>query len=343
MNTRVSLDRLTGWIRAVLEMEGVPRAIARAEAEIMAEADLHGVPSHGVRMLPGLVQGLRDGRATRDPQLRMLRDRGAVLMLDCDRGPGRFTSAHAMGRAVGRAREHGIGFCLAINTTHWGRGHAYALRAARNGMVGVCATNAMTNMTAWGSDRPVLGNNPLAIGVPRRPEPVVLDMAMSQAAVGKIGTWVREGKRAPLGWGVDSAGQPTDDPARILESNRLLPSGDHKGAGLAVMLELLTAGLSGERLSQEMVQADSSGLDPRATKFFMAIDPECLGGLATLEGRVEDLSAWLHEHAGVPVTLPGDRGIETRKKYLEEGIPIHEAIVSALAGLRPVFPQSAPQ
>lgn len=334
----MSLDQLFGWIRAVLESEGAPPRVARVEAEVMAEADLYGVPSHGVRMLPGLVKGLHDGRVTRDPQHRLLRDHGAVTLLDCDMGPGRYASTHAMGHAVARAREHGIALCLAIRTTHWGRAHAYALRAARSGMVGLCATNAMTNMTAWGSDRPLLGNNPLAIGVPRGDAPLVLDMAMSQAAVGKVGTWLREGRKAPPGWGLDSHGQPTDDPAKILESGRLLPCGDHKGAGLALMLEMLTAGLSGGPLSQEILKVDSSGLDPGSTKFFLAIDPESLGEPGTLGRRADDLVRWLRSRAGVPVTLPGERGLEARSRHLEKGIPIHPAIASALASLHPPPP-----
>jgi LDH2 family malate/lactate/ureidoglycolate dehydrogenase len=336
----ISLDQLFGWIRAVLQSEGVPPGVARVEGEIMAEADLHGVPSHGVRMLPGLVEGLRDGRVARDPRLRALRDGGAVTLLDCDLGPGRYTSAHAMGHAVARAREHGIALCLAVRTTHWGRAHAYAMRAARNNMVGLCATNAMSNMTAWGSKGPLLGNNPLAIGVPCGAAPLVLDMAMSQAAVGKIATWLREGRRAPGGWGLDSRGQPTDDPAQILKSGRLLPFGDHKGAGLALMVEMLTAGLSGGPLAQELFERDRSGLDPGSTKFFLAIDPESLAESGTLERRAQDLAKWLRAQAGVRVTLPGERGLEARRVHLEKGIPIHPAIASTLTSLRPAPPWS---
>jgi LDH2 family malate/lactate/ureidoglycolate dehydrogenase len=335
---RVTLDQLAEWIRAVLESEGVPSRIAWIEADVMAEADLHGVPSHGVRMLPNLIQALRLGQATRNPNLRVLRHHAAVMLLDCDHGPGRYTSARAMGHAVARAREYGIGFCLAIRTTHWGRAHAYALRAARNGMVGLCATNAIPNMTAWGSARPVLGNNPLAIGVPQPGAPLVLDMAMSQAAVGKVGTWLREGLRVPQGWGLDREGQPTDDPAKILESGRLLPCGGHKGAGLALMIELLTAGLSGGPLSHEIVETDRSGLDAGSTKLFLAIDPECFGEPGTLARRSGDLAAWLRAHAGVSIKLPGDRGREARRRNLEEGIPIHPAIASALTSLRPCPP-----
>ncbi len=97
------------------------------------------------------------------------------------------------------------------------------------------------------------------------------------------------------------------------------------------MIELLTAGLSGGPLSQEMIEVDSSGLDPGSTKFFLAIDPEALGAPGTLAGRADDLARWLHAHAGVPITLPGERGLEARRRNLEEGIPVHPEIAAALA------------
>src|SRR5208283_3144831 len=153
-----------------------------------------------------------------------------------------------------RAQRAGIGACLATCVTHWGRAHAYASRAAQAGMIGICTTNAIPNMLAWGSSRPLLGNNPLAIAVPRGggQEPIVLDMAMSQAAVGKIGTFLREGKKVPADWGLDASGQPSDDPAAILSSRRILPFGEHKGAGLALMMEFLTGALCGGLFSFEI-------------------------------------------------------------------------------------------
>src|SRR6185369_1596118 len=127
-----------------------------------------------------------------------------------------------------------------------GRAHAFACQAAQAEMIGICTTNAIPNMLAWGSTRPLLANNPLAIAVPRGnkaqpPEPFVLDMAMSQAALGKIGTFLREGKPVPAGWGLNARGKPSVDPAAILSSGKVLPFGGHKGAGLAFMMELLTA------------------------------------------------------------------------------------------------------
>jgi LDH2 family malate/lactate/ureidoglycolate dehydrogenase len=330
---RIGHGALVDAIGLVLAREGVAEPIGRIEAELMAEADLLGVPSHGVRMLPGLVTALRDGRCKTNPVLSVTRERGAICVLDCGHGPGRYTAVQAMSHAIDRAGKFGAGVCLATRTTHWGRAHAYAFRAAQAGMIGLCTTNAIPNMLAWGSTQPMLGNNPLAIAAPRGPgkPPVVLDMAMSQAAVGKIGTYLREGKPVPPGWGLDASGRPTSDAAAILECGKLLPFGEHKGAGLALMMELLTGALAGEPLSQEIIQQDSTGLDPGATKLFLALDVGAFVDRERFSQRVEDLISLIQAiEPGLEISLPGGRGWQTRDRYLAEGIPIHPDIAASL-------------
>ncbi len=330
---RVKHETLVALISKALLQVGVPPTIYETEAEVMAEADLLGVPSHGIRMLPGLVQALKDGRANPNPRLMLLRERAATCLLDGDNGPGRFVSSRAMQMAVERAKEFGVGVCLATRVTHWGRAHAYAYRAALAGTIGLCTTNAIPNMLAWGSSRPLLANNPLAIGVPRASgqDPIVLDMAMSQAAVGKIGTYLREGKKVPPGWGLDSSGQPTDDPAAILSSRKLAPLGEHKGSGLALMMELLTGALAGALLSQEIGHADSTGLDPNSTKLFLALDVAAFVDKDRFAERVQDFLNYLQSaEPGLAVSYPGERGWQTRQRYLAEGIPIHSEIAAQL-------------
>jgi LDH2 family malate/lactate/ureidoglycolate dehydrogenase len=244
-----------------------------------------------------------------------------------------------MQQAMARAKHAGIGACLVTRVSHWGRAHAYASRAAQSGMAGICMTNAIPNMLAWGSTKPLLGNNPLAIAVPRGSgrEPIVLDMAMSQAALGKIGTFLREGKKVPSNWGLDAEGKPSDDPATILAGRKILPFGEHKGVGLALMMELLTGALSGGLLSNEILRGDATGLDSGSSKLFIALDISAFVEMERFGERVEALIAWLHQaEAGLTITLPGERGWQTREDNLKEGIPIHAEIVKQLetAGVR---------
>ena len=332
---RIPHERLVAVIDDTLALIGVPSSIRETEAEIMAEADLSGVPSHGIRMLPGLVRGIREGKANPRPQIKLVRDHGATCVMDGDNGPGRHTSLKAMMHAVGKAKSFGIGACMATQATHWGRSFAYAYRAAQAGFIGICTTNATPNMLGWNSTRPMLGNNPLGIGVPRPGhDPVVLDMAMSQAALGKVGTFSREGKPAPAGWGLDQNGKPTDDPKAILASGRLLSFGDHKGAGLGLMMELLTGALSGMLLSQQVVEHDQTGLDPNTSKLFIALDPGAFSSGGQLGERIEQLAQWLGEREpDIVITFPGDRSWQTRAEYLKNGIPIHRDIVEQLRGI----------
>ena len=330
---KIQHAQLIGVIAKALADAGVPAPVCAIEAEVMAEADLLGVPSHGVRMLPGLVRGIRDGRVAANPKIKIIRERPASCVLDGDNGPGRFVSVQAMQHAVERTKRSGIGACLATRVTHWGRAHAYACRAAKAGVIGICTTNAVPNMLAWGSTKPLLGNNPLAIAVPRGrgQEPIVLDMAMSQAAVGKIGTFLREGKKVPANWGLDPAGQPSDDPAVILAGKKILPFGEHKGVGLAFMMELLTGALSGGLFSHEIAQADTSGLDAGSSKLFLALDISAFVDAERFGRRAEDWIAWLRQaEPGLTITLPGERGWQTRAKNLVDGIPIHAEIAAQL-------------
>ena len=330
---RFSAEALRRAVTEALAREGVPPHVREVEAELMVEAELHGVPSHGLLMLPRLVEGLRARRANPDPRIRVIRDAAAVCVMDGDRGPGRYVGVQGMRAALERARRFGIAACLVTNSTHWGRAHAYACLAADEGFVGVCTTNAIPNMLAPGSSRPVLGNNPLAIAAPRGGgrRPIVLDIAMSQAALGRVGTAAREGRDVPLGWGLDGDGQPTSNAEAILTSQNLLPMGGHKGAGLALMLEILTAALGGSLLSHEVADADTSGLDAGSSKLFVAVDVGAFGDPARFEARVEDVLAHLREHVSGPdAVIPGERGWRARAESERDGIPVHPGVIAAL-------------
>lgn len=329
---RINYGELCKKISEQLQAAGIPALRADVEAGVMAEADLLDVPSHGVRMLPGLLAAIAEGRVAAAPELQIQRDMGAICVMDCGNGPGRYASVMAMQTAADKARQFGVGVCLAKRTTHWGRAHAYASRAAQAGFIGVCTTNAIPTMAIWGAKKRVIGNNPLAIGVPgiSAQEPVVLDMAMSQAAVGKVTTWLREGRELPSNWGLDANGNPTSDAKEIL-AGAVSPMGEHKGASLALMMELLTAALAGAAFTQDILARDTSGIDPEATKIFIALDVRAFIEPEIFQNRVTDFLQYLDKEAA-PFQYPGERGWLARRKNLIEGVPLHEEIVSQLRG-----------
>lgn len=322
---RIEYRDLVQFFRDALKVAGAPAHVAEVEAEIGAEVDLCGVHSHGVQLLRMTVQYIRNGTINSDPQVTVLTEYPASVLAETDRGIGRYVSATGMDMAMKRAEAYGIG-CVAIRgVAHWGRGHSYALRAARAGMIGLAFTNAFANFPAWGTRAPSLGNNPMAVGIPAGAgeAPVALDMAMTQAAIGKVRDIATEGGRVPLGWGLDEQGNPTDDPKAILASRRFLPMGEHKGSGLAFVIDLLTGGLAGGLLCFEQGTggrpSDSEG---GSTKLFIAIRPYG----TWLHERIASLKAHLKAAPPAPeqgeAQWPGEGSFRRRAEYLAEGIPI---------------------
>jgi LDH2 family malate/lactate/ureidoglycolate dehydrogenase len=332
---RIPYSQLLAAVSDALCAAGLAAEQAAIEAEVMVEADLLEVPSHGIRMLPPLLSALRDGRVSVSPQIGVLRDFGAVCSMDAGNGPGRYASWRAMQAAMTKAEQYGIGLCVLSHATHWGRAHAYASRAAQSGLIALCVTNAMPTMQAWGSLKAVLGNNPIAIGIPGvvADEPLVLDMAMSQAAVGKVGTWLREGKPLPEGWGIDASGHPTSDANAILQGGAVSAMGGHKGMALSFMFELLTGALTGGLLCHQIGAQMQGGIETESSKLFIAIKPEALIDISVFSAQREALLAYLRQDATSPAgafLYPGERGWLARRANLHEGVPVHADIVTQL-------------
>ncbi|KPK90846.1 MAG: hypothetical protein AMJ94_08385 [Deltaproteobacteria bacterium SM23_61] len=354
MKSIVKVKDLLAFIEQVYLKMGASEADSQISAEVMVEANLCGVDSHGVRMLPGFVTLMRNGKIKPQGRIQTIKETPVIAHLDADLAPGHVVSVQAMKMAVEKAKTSGIGFVLVRNSTHWGRAAYYPVLAAREGCAGICFVNTESNMPYWGTRAPRIGNNPLSIGVPRASgEPVVLDMAMSQAAFFKIVLYHREGKKVPLGWGVDEQGRPTDDPAAILKSRRLVPAGQHKGSGLALMVDILTGVLSGGMFCGELL-GEAKGM-PHATAYaqaFLAIHIASFVPLEVFQRRVDELVAYVQ--GGPPaegfseISIPGERSWRERALRAKMGIPLDEITLGELRALAdqmgiPFFPISENQ
>ncbi len=337
---RLAYDELKRFICEILIKVGVPEQIARVEAEITADVDLAGVHSHGVQLVPKLAENIRAGLVNPDPPLRVVAEQPASVLYETDRAIGRYTSAIMMDVAVDRAAQYGVGLAAIRGVAHWGRGYSYARRAAKAGYIGIAYTNATVNFPAWGTSQPSLGNNPIAIGVPAADgdEPVVLDMAMTQAAIRKIMDAAAKGEAVPVGWGVDEEGRATKDPRAILDSQRFLPMGGHKGSALAFMIELLTGGLAGGLLCFEQgTQGRPDDFAGGSSKTFLAIRP--FGGW--LFDKTKDLKDHLKSVTPAPeqgeVSWPGERSSRLRREYEMAGIPFGPPLIQLLERLSSDF------
>lgn len=239
-------SRLTSFVTKVLERIGVPSQDARTVADTLVEADLRGVHSHGVMRLPNYVQRIQAGLVRAAARLEVTVEGAAFARMDACNSLGQVASVAGMDLAIGKARGAGVGVVGVAHSTHFGAAAYYVMRAAAEQMIGIAITNTLPLMPPTGGAAAVVGNNPIAYAIPAGSHrPVVLDIATSIVARGKVQRAQGRGERIPLGWGVDRHGAPTERPEEVMNGGMLLPVGGHKGFGLAMVFDLLCGPLTG--------------------------------------------------------------------------------------------------
>jgi L-2-hydroxycarboxylate dehydrogenase (NAD+) len=315
-------DFVTGLYRRL----GVSEDDLAILADYYVEASLLGVDSHALWILPRHVGDVERDKVAARPERHLHGGPGGCATLDGGNGPGIVTAALAMAEAVERARRHGTGAVAVRGGNHFGAGAYYVGRAVKEGMIGVLLSNAPgRHMAHWRAAEPLIGNNPLAIGVPAgsRP-PLILDMAMSVAGRGKILQALQEGRtEIPADWAMDESGRPVTEPEAAARA-RLRPMGDHKGAGLAVVIGGICAALAGATFDFDQ---DIDSDRPRGTgHLLLAIDPAAFGPLEAYRARIDQWIGTLADCAPAPgverVRLPGQGKLWVREQRLREGIPL---------------------
>ena len=329
---RVPYQELHDTLARVLEAHGFERERAVLCARLFADASRDGVASHGLNRFPRFIRTIRNGVVDVGATPVRVASYGAWERWDGRRGPGNLNAHECMSRALALAREHGIGAVALSNTNHWMRGGNYGWQAADAGAIGICWTNTLPNLPPWGVSVPLVGNNPIIIAVPRRSGHVVLDMAMSQFSMGALESYRLRGERLPVPGGYDRDGRLTEDPAAIEASLRPLPIGFWKGSGLALVLDLVAAVLSGGAATHQIPTEPEreSGL----SQTFIAIalpSPDEASRIA--DGIVEHLHAG--PGGGDRARYPGERTLETRRRNLEAGVPVEPTIWTQVQQLQP--------
>jgi LDH2 family malate/lactate/ureidoglycolate dehydrogenase len=209
----------------LLQKGGVPADQSTVIADVVVEGDLRGIESHGVLRLPSYIRRVKAGSMTAKTEPKVLRERGASLLLDAQHGFGQIAGVVAMKEAMSRAEKFGTGIVAVRNSGHFGIAAYYAMMALERKMIGMISANAAPCMAAWGGTQPLLGTNPICVAIPTGGDTdVVLDMASSLVARGKIRLALNKGDKIPLGWALDEQGQPTEDPAAAMKGT-LLPEG----------------------------------------------------------------------------------------------------------------------
>ncbi|HEX8190214.1 MAG TPA: 3-dehydro-L-gulonate 2-dehydrogenase [Pyrinomonadaceae bacterium] len=321
---RVSYDELHGAFRRVLLKVGFEQGRAELCARLFAETDRDGVYTHGLRRFPRFLEMIGKGVVDVNARPARVEAHGALERWDGRSGPGSLNAHESMARAVGLSRQNGVG-CVALrNTNHWMRGGSYGWQAADAGALAFCWTNTLPNLPPWGSARPLLGNNPLVIAVPRPAGHVVLDMAMSQFSYGALAAYRERGEQLPVAGGFDAEGRLTQDPTAIEESLRPLPVGFWKGSGLALLLDmaaaLLSAGLATHQIPQDPLE------ETRLSQVFLAFDLARLGGTEAASRIADDIVGNLQAEGGEGVRYPGERTLNIRRENVERGIPVEPSV-----------------
>ncbi|MBS1532197.1 MAG: 3-dehydro-L-gulonate 2-dehydrogenase [Bacteroidetes bacterium] len=319
----VPFKDLKSEFKRILLSNGFTESKADEVAIIFAENSRDGVHSHGLNRFPAFIQYVRDGHVIPDAEPVKVGGFGSLEQWDGRYGPGMLNAKFCMNRAIELGNEYGIG-CVAIkNTNHWMRGGTYGWQAAEAGMISISFTNTIANMPPWGGVVPRLSNDPLIIAVPRKEGHVVLDMAISQYAIGKLNLYKSRNEQLPLPGGYDKGGNLSIDPAAILESERVLPIGFWKGSGLSLMLDLLATVLSQGRSTATITKA---GPEAGISQVFIAIKPIGIKNNELIEQILSYAKSSRPLHEGDDILYPGENTLKTREKSMREGVWVDERI-----------------
>lgn len=352
-NERVSADTLRTFCTEALERLDVPREDARIVANVLVEADLRGIGSHGVARMSRYVSGIQQGMMRPRANPKVVHETPCTATIDGDAGLGQPVSHKAMQLAIAKAREHFIGFVAVRNSNHFGIAGYYAMMALAEDMIGICTTNTEVIVVPTFARNAMLGTNPIAITVPTGNErPFVLDMSTSTVTRGKIEVYARLEKPIPVNWATDEKGVATDDPARVLQNiaNRsgggLLPlggaleeSGGHKGYGLALAVEIFSALLSGALYANRVYPKTENGkpFPSGIGHFFGAMRIDAFRPKEEFKRDMDDL---IHRLKNAPkaeganrIYIHGEKEFEEAERLAKLGVPLNNKVVEELRAI----------
>lgn len=334
--TRYAAAALIGFARALLVTAGVRDDIARDVADVLVTGDLLGHTTHGLALLAGYLGEIEKGTMTKAGAPTIVNERPAAQTWDGHRLPGPWLTLRALDTAMAMATTHGTGSVVIRHSHHVACLAAYLKRATDAGKMALvfCSDPSTCSVAPFGGVSPVFTPNPLAAGIPTSGDPILLDVSASYTTNGLTGRLYNAGQKLPHPWVQDAQGNATDDPSVLFNEPKgtLLPLGGldagHKGFALALLVEALTAGLTG------FGRADpSEGWG--ATVFVQVLDPAAFGGRDAFVRQMDGLVDACHDATprpgGAPVRLPGENGMKRFREQTANGVALHPLILPSLA------------
>ena len=346
MDIRVKEKTLRAYMERVFEKEGFMPEQARAIADVLMQADLFGIESHGAQRMMYYHRNIRSGSVDVSAKPEVLRETPVSALIDGRFAMGALVGVFAMNKAIEKAKQTGVGMVAVRNSSHYGIAGYYTLMAAREGLASVSMTNTGPIMVPTFGREMMLGTNPLAFCMPAEPYPFWFDASTTVVTLGKVEVHDKRRKPMPAGWTIDAQGQPCSDAtamnASILagEKGGILPlgglgeeTGGHKGYGLGVMVEALTGVLAQGMTSPEMCGAHGD----HTCHFFMAFDPAMFGDAQEIRARMSTYLQRLRDSEKIPgcarIYTAGEKAFEAMAERLEAGIPVEEKTLCELRAI----------
>jgi len=332
---RISASSLKEFAKKVFIKVGMPARDAETEAEVLVWANLRGVDSHGVLRIPWYVENLTTGIMNPAPRVRIEKETPATLLIEADRAMGPVVTVFAMRKAIEKANKVGIGWAQIRNVTHQGAIGYYSLMAAKEGMAGITIASHPPNTAPYGAKAAGIHNSPIAIAVPAKLRyPLVLDMATSVAAGGKIDLAKDKGIPIPLGWALDKDGNPTTDPHK---ASVFLPIAGPKGSGLSMMFECLTGVMVGNPLLEPVLQGKRPAKHHIQNSIVAAVN---ISSFTDLESYKEHIDVLIDGIKSLPkadgfkeIFVPGEPEARTAEERSKQGIPLPWGTVNKLKAI----------
>ena len=333
---RVAAAALATFIKRAFEAAGLRSEDADVVANLMVEADLRGSDTHGVIRLPLYLRRLKAGGIKARPDIRIVRERPATALVDGDNGIGHLVMRFATMTAIEKAKGAGVAWVGARMSNHAGPAALYAMMPLAHDMIGLyLAVGSNNHLPPWGSTENLLGTNPIAIAVPAEEEPpIVLDMAPTVAAFGKVRLKMQRGEELPVGWMIGRDGKPLTDPKRA-EQGLLLPIGDYKGYGLSLMAGLLAGTLNQAAFGRDVVDfVKEQGKATNTGHAIVAVSVEAFAPAVAFKRQVDSAIRAMRGAERLPgverIWLPGEQSHLKRQDRAKNGIPMPKPLRDSL-------------
>lgn len=315
---------------------GIPQEDAYLVANLMIQSDLSGADGHGIFRLPAYIKRIQAGGINLHPNIRREREQGAVTLIDGDNGLGHLVMARAVETAIEKVKKYSVCWVGSHHGNHSGAASVYVRKIAEAGYIGIyIAVGNANHMAPWGGIDLLLSTNPIAIAVPAGKQPIILlDIATTVAAYGKVKLAAQLGQMIPEGWMIDKKGNALTDPSKAAEGS-LLPIGDHKGYGLALMISLLAGTLNNAAVGKETVDFNAHhDLITNTGQALIALDPTAFGDSKLFIDRVIKVVNDIKSSNKLPgvneIHIPGEGAAKLAAERKLKGIPISHQLLQAL-------------